>query len=69
MMMFDSRKKSVAVAYVIWFFFSATGAHRFYAGRTASGLAMLLLCIQDECQAGRGRYPVESRITIPVSER
>src|SRR4051812_11427260 len=45
MMMFDSRKKSVAVAYVIWLFFSGFGAHRFYAGRSRSGLAMLLTYI------------------------
>jgi TM2 domain-containing membrane protein YozV len=45
MMMFDSRKKSVLVAYVFWLFFAGVGAHRFYAGKTFSGLAMLSLFV------------------------
>ena len=45
MMVFESRKKSIGVAYLIWLFFAGFGAHRFYAGRTASGLAMLLLSV------------------------
>src|SRR6185369_5972426 len=45
MMAFESRKKSIGVAYLIWLFFAGFGAHRLYAGRTASGLAMLLLSV------------------------
>jgi TM2 domain-containing membrane protein YozV len=37
--------KSAGVAYLLWFFFGALGAHRFYLGRTGSGIAQLLLFI------------------------
>lgn len=34
-------KKSLLVAYVLWFFLGYVGAHRFYLGRPISGLLML----------------------------
>ncbi|RWA59460.1 TM2 domain-containing protein [Mesorhizobium sp.] len=37
--------KSAGVAYLFWFFLGALGAHRFYLGRTGTGIAELLLFI------------------------
>ena len=45
MMLFDANKKSMAVAYLLWFFFCWFGGHRFYAGKTGSAVAQLLLSI------------------------
>lgn len=42
---FQSRKKSVAAAYILWVFFGLFGAHRFYLGRTGSAVLMLLLSV------------------------
>jgi len=41
----DALKKSVGVAYLLLFFTCAFGGHRFYAGKTGSAVAMLLLTI------------------------
>lgn len=38
-------QKSMAVAYILWFFFGSLGIHRFYTGRTGSGIAQLILSI------------------------
>ena len=38
----DSRKKSVAATWLLWFFLGELGAHRFYLGRIGTGIAMLL---------------------------
>ena len=43
MMRYDANKKSLGVAYVLWFFFGSLGGHRFYLKRTASAVAMLLI--------------------------
>lgn len=40
---YDDKKKSTAVAYLLWFFVGAWGAHRFYLNRSGSAVAMLLL--------------------------
>lgn len=40
---FEARKKSVGVAYLMWFFLGAVGGHRFYAGKSGSGAIMLAL--------------------------
>jgi TM2 domain-containing membrane protein YozV len=45
MMMFEANKKSTVVAYLLWFFFGSFGGHRFYAGKTGSAVAQLLLSI------------------------
>lgn len=37
--------KSVAAAYLLWFFLGTLGAHRFYLGRTGTGVAQLLLLV------------------------
>jgi TM2 domain-containing membrane protein YozV len=44
MMEYDAGKKSVLVAYLLWFVFGYLGGHRFYLGRTGSAMLMLALC-------------------------
>ncbi len=36
------RERSVVVAYLLWFFLGALGAHRFYTGRWVSGVVWML---------------------------
>jgi len=43
MLRYDANKKSVGVAYVLWFFFGSLGGHRFYLRHTGSAVAMLLI--------------------------
>jgi TM2 domain-containing membrane protein YozV len=45
MMRYDANKKSVIVAYLLWFFLGMFGIHRLYLGRIASGLVLLLLTL------------------------
>ncbi|MFC3123884.1 TM2 domain-containing protein [Pseudoroseomonas globiformis] len=45
MMRYDAGKKSPAVAYLLWLFLGMFGAHRFYAGKTGSAVAILLLSL------------------------
>ncbi|MCR0981039.1 TM2 domain-containing protein [Roseomonas populi] len=45
MMHYDANKRSVLVAYVLWFFLGWFAAHRFYAGRMGSGLVMLVVSL------------------------
>lgn len=45
LMAFESSKKSAGVAYLLWFFTGGFGGHRFYLGRTGSGVAQAILCI------------------------
>jgi TM2 domain-containing membrane protein YozV len=49
MMMYDAQKKSVGVAYLLWFFLGTLGGHRFYVGRTGTAVAQLLLTIAGAC--------------------
>jgi len=37
--------KSVGAAYLLWFFLGTLGAHRFYLGKTGSGVAQLILFV------------------------
>lgn len=37
--------KSVALAYVLWFFLGYLGIHRMYCGRVGSGVAMLVMTV------------------------
>lgn len=43
LMRFEAAKKSVLVAYLLWFFLGWLGLHRFYLGYVVSGLLMLAL--------------------------
>ena len=43
MMRYDANRKSVLVAYILWFFLGLFGIHRMYLGRWTSGLLMLAL--------------------------
>jgi TM2 domain-containing membrane protein YozV len=45
MMVFEANKKSLFVAYLLWFFLGGIGAHRFYNGKTGSGVAQLLMLV------------------------
>lgn len=42
-MAFQAKKKSMGVSYAFWIFLGGLGAHRFYNGRTGSGIAMVVL--------------------------
>lgn len=44
-MLYDANRKSLLVAYLLWWFLGLLGAHRLYLGRTVSGVFMLLLSI------------------------
>ncbi len=45
LMRYDANKKSLIVAYLLWFFLGTLGGHRFYLGRIGSAVAILLLTI------------------------
>ncbi len=45
MMRYEANKKSVGVAYLLWFFFGMLGVHRFYLHRGGSGTVILLLTL------------------------
>lgn len=45
LMRFEAAKKSVLVAYLLWFFLGFFGLHRFYLGYVLSGLIMLALWV------------------------
>src|SRR4051812_7507963 len=51
-MHYDANKKSVGVAYVLWFLFGGFGAHRFYLSRIGTGVLMLVLFIGAFLTAG-----------------
>ena len=45
LMLYEANKKSVGIAYALWFFLGLFGAHRFYTGQTGSAIAQLVLTI------------------------
>jgi len=44
-MRFEAARKSVLVAYLLWFFLGWLGLHRFYLGYMLSGVLMLVLWV------------------------
>ncbi len=42
---FEANSKSVLAAYLLWFFFGMFSVHRFYAGKTKSGVVRLILLL------------------------
>lgn len=44
-MVYDAKKKSLLIAYLLWWFLGSLGVHRMYAGRMASGVAMLVVFV------------------------
>lgn len=45
LMRFEANKKSMLVAYLLWWFLGMFGAHRLYMGRIGSGVALLLISV------------------------
>ena len=45
MMMYDVEKKSMVLAYLLWFFLGSFGAHRFYMGRIFSAIVMCVIFV------------------------
>ncbi len=44
-LIFEANRKSTGASYLLWFFLGFLGAHRFYLGRTGTGIAQLLMCL------------------------
>lgn len=42
---YEARRKSVAASYVLWLLLGFLGAHRFYLGKTGTGIVQLLMCL------------------------
>jgi len=42
---YENNKKSIVLAYFLWFFLGMFGAHRFYFGKNISGLVLLILTV------------------------
>ena len=42
---YENNSKSIAVGYLLWLFLGVFGVHRFYAGKTKSGVAQLILLL------------------------
>lgn len=40
---FENKKKSLLVAYLLWFFLGSIGGHRFYVGKIGTAVTMLIL--------------------------
>jgi TM2 domain-containing membrane protein YozV len=43
LILFESKKKSVLSAYLLWFFLGGFGAHRFYMGKIGSAVGLMVL--------------------------
>ena len=45
LLQYQAHSKSAGLAYAFWFFLGMWGAHRFYCGKTGSGVAMLVITL------------------------
>ena len=45
LMMYDVKKKSMLLAYVLWLFLGTFGAHRFYLGKIGTAVTMLVIAL------------------------
>jgi len=45
LMLFEANKKSVVLAYLLWWFLGWLGGHRFYTGRYVTAVIALLLWV------------------------
>ena len=64
-MAFESRRKSVGIAYLLWFVLGGFGVHRFYSGHTASAVAQLVLCISIVGWLALGPWLIIDLFLIP----
>lgn len=44
-LVYEAHRKSTGASYLLWFFLGFLGAHRFYLGRTGTGIMQLLMCL------------------------
>ena len=42
---YEATRKSVGIAYLLWFFFGTLGGHRFYMKKTGSAVTMLIITL------------------------
>jgi TM2 domain-containing membrane protein YozV len=56
MMRYDASKKSLLIAYLIWFFLGGLGVHRFYLGDSRSG-GIILGCAVGAIALGLAIHP------------
>lgn len=54
MMVYDAKKKSTGVAYLLWLILGGIGAHRFYAGNMGTGWAYVALQVVGWITAAAG---------------
>lgn len=45
MLMYQANQKSAATAFLLWFFLGFWGAHRFYCGKTGTGIAYVSIAL------------------------
>lgn len=66
LMLFQANRKSTLVAYLFWFFLGGFGAHRFYAGKTGSGIAQIALLLIGTALLGAAGLGALLLVTLVV---